>query len=307
MHDAAIVARRYYLDDKTKLEIADELGISRFKVARLLDEARATGIVRITISMPTDIDLSRGEAVASAFGIARALVVPTLVDDPAATIAAIGTAAAEHLAQVLTPGDVLGISWGTSVTAVVDAVTELPRVDVVQLVGGLRAADMQVSGDQLVRRLVARSGGQGYPLHAPLTVQSPRMAAELRADPSLAETIDQFSRLTAAVVGVGSWRSRDSALLRAFTKPERDELARAGAIADVCARVLDADGQPIVTSAVKRTVGIELDELHRVPQVIAVAGGVQKARAIAAAMRGGLVDTLVTDSATADALVSAAT
>ena len=60
--EAALIARRYYLDGKQKNEIAQELGISRFKVARLLDDARDAGIVDIRITVPTDVDLERGAA-----------------------------------------------------------------------------------------------------------------------------------------------------------------------------------------------------------------------------------------------------
>ena len=79
--EAAMVARRYYIDDKQKNEIADEFGISRFKVARLLEEARASGIVRIYVDMPSEIDLPLGERVAARFAIRRVIVVRTSDDD----------------------------------------------------------------------------------------------------------------------------------------------------------------------------------------------------------------------------------
>ncbi|WP_368498370.1 sugar-binding transcriptional regulator [Herbiconiux sp. A18JL235] len=304
--EAAIVARRYYIDDRQKNEIAEELGISRFKVARLLDEAKASGIVRITVDMPADIDLPVGEELARAYGITRAIVVRAIDAAPGATPGLIGDAAAQYLRGIVGPSDVLGISWGTSLTALVDAVSNLDPAEVVQLVGGVRAAELEVSGVELVRRLARKTGGRAHPLHAPLLVRTPAMAEELRRDPSLADVIESFDRLSVALVGIGSWQPPRSSLFGEFTETERAELAAAGAVADICAIVVDAEGREIESSALSRSVGISAAELRRVPEVVAVAGGSEKTAAIAAALRSGLVRTLVTDSHTATGLLAAA-
>ncbi|MCS5720618.1 transcriptional regulator [Herbiconiux sp. CPCC 203407] len=301
--EAAIVARRYYIDDKQKNEIADELGISRFKVARLLDEAKASGIVRISVDMPADIDLPLGEELSRAFGIQRAIVVRAIEAAPDATGALIGDAAAQYLAGIVGADDVLGISWGSSLTAFVDAVTTLAPAEVVQMVGGVRAAQMDVSGVELVRRLTRKTGGRAFPLHAPLLVRTATMAEELRADPSLADATGRFSRLSIALVGIGSWNPPKSSLHGEFTDAERADLESRGAAADVCTIVFDADGSELHSPALERAVGISAAELRGVPEVVAVAGGDEKVAAIRAALRSGVVRTLVTDSRTAEALL----
>jgi DNA-binding transcriptional regulator LsrR (DeoR family) len=302
--EAAIVARRYYIDDKQKNEIADELGISRFKVARLLDEAKASGIVRISVDMPADIDLPLGEELARAFGIHRAIVVRAIEAAPDATGALIGDAAAQYLAGIVGADDVLGISWGSSLTAFVDAVTTLAPAEVVQMVGGVRAAQMDVSGVELVRRLTRKTGGRAFPLHAPLLVRTATMAEELRADPSLADATGRFGRLSIALVGIGSWNPPKSSLHGEFTDAERADLEARGAAADVCTIVFDADGQELHSPALDRAVGISAAELRAVPEVVAVAGGEEKVEAIRAALRSGVVRTLVTDSRTAESLLA---
>jgi DNA-binding transcriptional regulator LsrR (DeoR family) len=304
--EAAIVARRYYIDDKQKNEIADELGMSRFKVARLLAEAKAAGIVRIYVDMPADIDLPLGDELARAYGITRTIVVRAIDGAPDATPSLIGDAAAQYLRGIVGAGDVLGISWGSSLTALVNAVTSLDAADVVQMVGGVRAAAMDVSGVELVRRLTRKTGGRAYPLHAPLLVRSASMAEELRSDPSLADAISRFDRLTVALVGIGSWAPPKSSLYREFTDEERADLVARGAVADICTIVVDADGRELDSPAVARAVGISAPELRRVPEVVAVAGGAEKIAAIGAALRSGFVRTLVTDSQTAKSLLSAA-
>lgn len=301
--EAAIVARRYYIDDKQKSEIADELGISRFKVARLLDEAKASGIVRIYVDMPSEIDVPLGERLAERFNIQRAIVVRTFDNVAEVNGPIIGAAAARYVTGVVGPTDVLGISWGTSLTNTVNAITSLAPAEVVQMVGGVRAGQMDVGGVELVRRLSAKTGGRAYPLHAPLLVRTPSMAAELRTDPSLADAISCYDRLSLALVGIGSWNPPKSSLHFEFTADERQRLLDSGAIADMCTLVFDNDGQLIKSPALDRAIGITYEQLKRVPEVIAVAGGTEKVGAISAMLRSGLVNTLVTDSGTARSLL----
>src|SRR5918992_516682 len=67
----ATVARRYYLDGATKSDIAAELGLSRFKVARMLDWARATGLVRIELETRGEINLDLSVRLRAAHGVRR--------------------------------------------------------------------------------------------------------------------------------------------------------------------------------------------------------------------------------------------
>ena len=65
---AASIARRHYVDGRTKIEIADEFRLSRFKVARLLEAARAQGLVRIEIGHAGTIDVDTSGRLAERFG-----------------------------------------------------------------------------------------------------------------------------------------------------------------------------------------------------------------------------------------------
>ncbi|MBR23016.1 MAG: transcriptional regulator [Leifsonia sp.] len=278
------------------------MGLSRFKVARLLDEARSRGLVKISVDLPADIDVPMGEEFARRFGIRRAVIVNTLgaVD---ATVPLLGAAAAQYLARVLSPGDLLGMSWGRSLTSTVDAAKSLPVVDVVQLVGGLRS-NASTPGAELTRRLASKTGGKPFLLHAPLLVGSVKMAEALRADPSLIETTSRYRDLSVALVGIGAWKPAQSSLQDEFSPQGRRDLEDRGAVADICTFVLDLEGQVLSSDATGRSVGITNSELARVPEVVAVAGGEEKKEAIAASLRSGLVDTLVIDDSTAMALLA---
>lgn len=302
--DAALVARRYYLDGKQKSEIAQELGLSRFKVARLLETAREAGIVKISIEVPTTIDLDLGERIAAAYGLRRAIVVSSEANDAAATAAAIGQAAAEHITGLLGPDDLLGLAWGRSLTVMADALYGRSGADVVQLVGGVRATSDGVSGVELVRRVAERTGGVAHPLHAPLVVGSAAMAQQLMADPALADARSRFGDLTVCAFGVGSWGPNpQSALSDVLPAAARDDLKARGVVADVCGVPINADGIPVDADVTSRVVGISLDELRRVPEVVVLAGGASKHDAIDAVLRTGIVSTLVTDDLAANLLI----
>ena len=299
-----MVARRYYIDDRQKNEIAAEMGISRFKVARLIEDAKASGIVHITIKMPADVDLDLGEQLVKSFQIQRAIVARNADHHPAAIRAVLGSAAAAYLSTAIGDEDVMGISWGSTLTSTVDAIQTLAPAQIVQLVGGVQAGAMEASGVELVRRLAEKSRGRAFPLHAPLLVRTREMAAELRNDPSLAETIGRFPRLTKALVGIGSWAPPRSSLYQEFDPSDRTSLSIDGAIGDICTQVFDEHGEALDSPVLTRAVGISLDELRRIGEVIAVAGGPDKIQAIRAVLRSGVVNTLITDAPTATALLA---
>ena len=77
----AAVARRYYMDGKSKIEIGEEFNLSRFKVARLLDVARSSGLVRIEIGYPGAVDLALSGRLQDEFGLTHAVVIDTPDDD----------------------------------------------------------------------------------------------------------------------------------------------------------------------------------------------------------------------------------
>src|SRR4051812_14987396 len=79
----AAVARRFYIDGKSKVDIADEFGLSRFKVARLIDNARVSGIVHIEINHPGAIDVDLSDRVRSRFRLQHAVVIDTADNDDA--------------------------------------------------------------------------------------------------------------------------------------------------------------------------------------------------------------------------------
>jgi len=299
----ASIARRYYLDGKSKLDIAEEFNLSRFKVARLLEAARASGMVHVEIRHPGNVDVDLSGRLQEAFGLRHAIVVDTLDDDAALLREQIGRAAADLLAEIVTPDDVLGLGWARSLLAMSAAITSLPACDVVQLTGALSRPDVDASSIELVRDVARVGGGQAYFFYAPMIVPDATTAGVLLRQPDVARALDQAAAVTKAVVGLGSWDPPYSTVWDAITPEERSELGELGVVADVSGVLLGADGHPVRASLTDRLIGIDAAGLLKIPEVIALVYADEKAAAVRAAVRGGYVTGLVTHTSLARAIL----
>jgi DNA-binding transcriptional regulator LsrR (DeoR family) len=298
----AAVARRYYLDGESKSDIAASLGLSRFKVARLLDRALASGLVRIEIDSQGEIDLDLSVRVGAAYGLRHCIVMDTDEEDEALLRGVLGRAAAELLAEILEPGDVLGLSWARSLMAMRTALTSLARCDVVQLTGSLTLPSDD-SPIELVRDVARRSNGEAFFFYAPMILPDAATARVLRTQPEIARAIAAYPRVNKAVVGIGAWKAGLSTVADALSESERAAIWAAGVRGELSGVQFDARGAPVETDLTDRLIGIDAERLHAVPEVIAIAYGLPKVAAVAAAVRGGFVSSLVTHAAMGRALL----
>lgn len=301
----ASVARRHYLDGLSKVEIGQEFHLSRFKVARLLEFARSSGMVRIEIGYPGLVDVDLSSRLQDAFGLQHVVVVDTPEDHPQTLYRDLGSAAADLLAEITTADDVLGLAWARSVTPMASAMTSLAPCTVVQLTGALSRPDVSESSIELVRQVARIGGGPAFYFYAPLIVPDAVTARTLRQQPEVARAMDQFRTVTLAVAGIGAWAPGLSTVFDAVSASERQRLDELGVRADVSGVVVDAEGTPVPSDLSERMIGVTADEMLAIPEVIGIAHGTAKADAVRAALRGKLVSGLVTHSALAHALLAA--
>jgi DNA-binding transcriptional regulator LsrR (DeoR family) len=300
----ASIARRYYLEGRSKIEIAEELGLSRFKVARLLETARASGLVHIEIANPDMIDVDLSTRLRDAYDLQHAVVVDTPDDNPTILRERLGNAAAELLSEIVTADDVLGLAWSRSVSAMTNALNRLPTIPVVQLTGALVQLDVADSSVDLVRQAARISGGAAHFFYAPTVVPDPATARALRKQPEVARTFGRFGSVTKAVVGVGLWAPGESTVYDAANEKVRRELHRRGVCGEIAGVLIDADGRPAESDLTERMIGISAAQLRAIPEVIGLAYSIARSPAVQAAIRGGFINSLVTHPFLARALVA---
>jgi DNA-binding transcriptional regulator LsrR (DeoR family) len=299
------IARRYYLEHKSKVEIAGELGLSRHKVARSLVKARKSDVVRISIDFPGDLDDAVSDRLAAAYQLRQALVVDA-PDSDTAVVEPLGRAGARLVAEIVEEGETLGIAVGRTLRSLTAQLSDLAPCSVVQLTGALSSASVGDNSVELIRRVSSVNHGSAFPIYAPLFVTHAATAAELRRQPGVQTALRQHSQVTTAVVAIGSWTPPYSTIFDEIPIEDRDLLTQRGVVAEVCATMIDTDGQIVTTSLTDRFISISARQLAAVPNVIAIAGGPSKRRAVKAALASRIIDSLVTDVNTARYLLGTA-
>jgi len=305
----ARVARLYYEVGLKQPEIAARLRLSQPKVSRLLRQAQEEGIVRISVRAPSGTQPELEEELEARYGLALAEIVEISRDDDAAAVRELGAAAAFHVESTVRSGDVIGVSsWSASLLAMVEAMHPVSGVRdtrVVQILGGGGDPAAEGHATHLVRRLAHLLHGEGTFLPAPSSVGSRESRDVLLADQFVRRAMSLFDQLDVALVGIGG--QEPSGLLASsgnvFSPQELQSVREAGGVGDIGLRYLCADGRPVDTPLHQRVIGIELEQLKRVPRAIGVAGGPGKTQAIRAALLGGWINCLITDTYTAERLL----
>ncbi|MBD3784548.1 MAG: transcriptional regulator [Micrococcales bacterium] len=301
---ASEAARRHYLGGESKVEIAAAMGVSRFKVARLLEAARAAGIVRIEIVEPGGVDGELSARLRAAYGLRRCLVVDC-ADDAPRLRAQVGSAGADVLLDLVGPDDVLGLPWARTVSALLDALPALPPVPVVQLSGSM-VIPGEHSPVDMVRAAAGLAGGEAHVYYAPFILDDAESAAAMRRQAAVARAMDEVARVTVAVVSIGAWVPGHSTIHDAVDPAVRADVAATGAVGEALGVFVDAEGRAVHPELETRMVTIGHEQLRRIPETVALATGAAKAAAVRAFLLGGWVDTLVTDRSLATVLVRAA-
>jgi DNA-binding transcriptional regulator LsrR (DeoR family) len=301
-------ARMYFLDGRSQDDIARVLGTSRSNVSRMLGTARTLGIVEIRIQDEYGRDADLEEALAARFGLTHVRVAVFRPRQDA--LAATGAVAADWLDRTLRNGQILALSSGVSVGAIVSAVAvDGPRdVEVVPLVGGLATGRSRVASQELVRELAARLGATYRCLHGPALLHSDSARDALLAEPSIGRILARARSADIALVGIGAIDSDSTTEVLeglGMTDADRSALLSQHPVGNICCRFYDAGGRPLRGVVHDRVLGVDLDDLRRIPTVIGVATGAERTATVHAALRGGLVRGLITDASLAHSILSA--
>lgn len=301
----ARIAQRYYAEGQRQSTIAQDLSVSQATVSRMLKRAREEGVVRISVSAPRGTFPQLENALRVRFGISEAIVVDCSEDIDGAIMARIGEAAAHLLETTMSDGEVIGISpWSQTILKMIDNVHPLSQRRahmVIQLAGGRGNPNTEKHATHLVTRLARLTNAQPIILQAPSLAAARDARLVLVSDSYVREAMDQFGAITLAFLGLGAVEPSEMLAEsgNVFSAVELAQLEERGAVAEIGHRFLDAEGNSVITPLDERVIGIGLDQLRRVPRVVALAGGKKKTQAIEAALKSGVIDVLVTDRFTA--------
>jgi DNA-binding transcriptional regulator LsrR (DeoR family) len=306
----ARIARMYYTENMKQSDIAERLHISQTTISRLLRKAREEDVVRISVNVPGGTYPELEERLQDAFGLSEVVVAECGEDREEEILARIGEAAAHYVETTLERDEVIGISsWSESLLRMVDNIHPIksPGAEkVVQILGGMGNPSVQAHATNLTVRLAKLTRATPLLLSTQGVASSVEAKAILSSDPFVRNTINEFARTTMALVGIGA--VEPSKLLadsgNVFTDAELTELGKFGAVGDICLHFFDEQGRAIHSSLEERVIGITLEQLRGVRRVVGVAGGGRKVDALLGALRGSLIDVLITDRFTAAKLVS---
>ncbi len=294
------VADRALVKRETQESIARALGVHNSTISRALKRATDLGMVQVTIVSPMSINESLGERVQQMFNIKECVAVQT----PQSSLV---NAAPHLLMRHMHSGGTVGVSWGSTLSRVVRALPQLScsDVEVRTVIGGFGQGAPSTQPHEVAAMLADKCerGTVSY-LEAPAFVDSARSRRALADSAALRLALERAAQVDVVLVGIGAVEP-DATLFRTgqLSEDDRTRLVAKGAVAEVCAQFIAADGSRIEDPIEERLIAVDLDELRAVPTTIAFAYGHDKLQAIAAVLRSGVVDVLLTDAETAEQLI----
>ena len=289
----------YYFENLTQQAIADRLCISRMRVIKLLETARQTGVIQFRLRSDGVGMMEVSRRLMQKYHLKDVFIIPA-PDAGASPNEAVARAGAMYVADRLGDNACINVGYGDTLSRTLNHLATMVQspVTCISLTGGVSYYLPNARSNIFNARLVL--------MPAPLLASTPEMAAAMLAESSVSEIIRMASLSSFTLVGIGAMD--DSAtIIKSGMLSQTDllQLRTSSAVGDVLCHFLGADGQLIPTPIEDRLIATPLSGLKAMPNVVGLAAGAQKVEAIRAVLRGGYLDVLITDEATADLLLRA--
>lgn len=290
------IAWYYYMENMTQQAIADQLGISRMRVIKLLDKARQTGVVQFRISSAYDRRHVLETTLMEQFHLKDCYIVPTN-PDASGINDTIAKAASIYISNHVTDNCYINFGYGDTSSKTISYLAKNmeAQVSYVSLTGGVGYYLPNSSSNIFDAKL--------YLLPAPLIMSSKEMAQAMLEESSVKEISNMVNLASMTIVGIGSMDD-DATILKSAILSHNDFLLlnMKGAVGDIICHFLDKDGNVVDTDIDSKLISVPLSVLNKLDNVIGVAAGAKKVAAINAALKGGYLDILITDENTAELL-----
>ena len=299
------VAKLYYRSEYSQQRIAEELGISRPSVSRLLQYAKDKGYVKIQIMDPVEDMSNMEQMLVEKYHLHEVRIASSTINDENEIKKYIGIKAAEYLDSIVQDGDMIGVGWGTTLYEM--SCSLLPRVlkgsQIVQLEGGVTHSKWRNYAKDILENFSNNYSTIAQYLPLPVVFGSREVKEMVDQDRHIKRVLEMGSHANIAVFGVGTVRPNALFFRLGYTDQEEQIRIQQIAVGDICSRFFDADGRICNKELDARTVGITLDELRNKEHSIMIAGGEAKVPAIRAALKGHYANVFITDQFTAKELL----
>lgn len=303
-----MAATLYYVDGLGQAEVASLVRVSQTKISRLLAVALERGIVRISVEEYHARHDRLEHQLCTRFGLKSAAVIRTAkTAGSEASRRTVGHFGAPFVASVFPATGVVAIGGGRSVAEVVQRFRRgaTRRLTVVQAMGSIDSNISHVDALELGRAMVKLWGGEFLTLSTPAFVPDKKTRDFFLASDQIKFVWQRLKQADAAVVGVGSLENSVYTERGVLTPGDLAHLKSCGAVGEICGRFFDAKGRECASRWRDRVISIELGYLKKIPAVVGVAAGAERAVAVGAALRGGFLKSLLIDESGAEALLAA--
>lgn len=299
------VAKLYYRSDYSQQRIAEELGISRPSVSRLLQYAKDKGYVKIQIMDPVEDMSNMEQKLVEKFHLHEARIASSTLNDENEIKKYIGIKAAEYLDSIVHDGDIIGVGWGTTLYNMSCSLKpkNLKGAQIVQLEGGVTHSKWRNYAKDILENFSANYSTIAQYLPLPVIFDRREVKEMVDQDRHIKRVLELGSHANIAVFSVGTVRPNALFFRLGYTDAEEKTKIQKTAVGDICSRFFDVDGRICNKELDARTVGITLDELKKKEHSIMISGGEAKLPAIRAALKGHYANVFITDQFTAQSLL----
>ncbi|MCT4706681.1 sugar-binding transcriptional regulator [Enterobacteriaceae bacterium H16N7] len=294
------IAVAYYCEEVTQEEIANKFGFSRIKVGRLLKRAKEAGIVEINVRYHPVFSTRLEQQMLERFPVSRALIALDHPDEDEQR-SQVATLVSGYLANSLRDNTVVAVGQGRNVAAVAEASGTIQQRDCRFIcgIGGTHRPGDVINADHISRLLAKKFGGTSESLYAPAYVEDSELKEALLKTGTVKQTLDRARKADIALVGIGDM-NEDSYMVQLgwFTPQEINAASmNQGVIGDIAGYdFFNAKGEHVNTMMDSRVIGLSVEELRKIPCVIAIASESTKAVAIMGALRTGVIDIIATSA-----------
>lgn len=300
------VCWHYYVNEMTQAEIAGQLKVTRLRVNQAIQRAKSLGFVKVHIESPYLAQVELQEQLKSILGVKRA-VVSLASESDYDYHRSVGAALAALLTERLASGDwkSIGVSWGLTLDSAIRKLSRQshPNLEVVSILGGT-ARGSTLNSFGIASGFANVLGAQYSVLTAPIYLSEGIDRDLFLSQYALKDHFEKFATLDAVLLTCSNVSEKSFLVEHGLPKSLTPQgLTSVGAIGDVLGTFLDQEGCSVSEEIDNRTIGMPLADVMAVPEKIMTAAGPHKVDIIKAACKRGLVDTLVTDDATAKQLI----